>query len=180
MHDIISVLHPELLVLVDILLGGSICLGMLLCWHCHQLLRQESQIAGHQVSLVKRDSAVCMSGPMSCLPLKVDEKPNGLYRGLRQTAPAHLATQLETRLAFIHSFIHTWCDTGVRRVRLQIWYQRGEQPGGRLPEGDTCRLPAGSLRALLLSGAQPPTFNIRAVDCCSDNGLLKASLPWSG
>ena len=36
---------------------------------------------------------------------RLSGKPNGLKRGVRHTSPMHLATQLETRHLFIHSFI---------------------------------------------------------------------------
>ena len=45
------------------------------------------------------------SGPMSCLPFEVVEKPNGLREGVRHASPTHIATRLETRLSFIHSIL---------------------------------------------------------------------------
>jgi hypothetical protein len=46
------------------------------------------------------------TGPVSCLPFEVVEKPNGLIECVGQTSSTHLATRLETRLSFI-SFFHS-------------------------------------------------------------------------
>jgi hypothetical protein len=43
------------------------------------------------------------TGPVSCLPFEMIEKPNGLEEGVRHTSLTHLPTRLETRLSFIQS-----------------------------------------------------------------------------
>ena len=43
--------------------------------------------------------------PVLWLPFEIVEKPNGLQEGVRHISPTHLATRLETRFSFIHSFI---------------------------------------------------------------------------